>query len=262
MMDANCRTRWEHLVKIHFLTKGLILRAEELEFWDHKTYIQPIREERDAFEHVCRGVADYLGLKSPKTGGDYLSSTLEAARKHTVRAFFDAADWYGSVLRTGIRTRLSPYSSQTIRSAIPDYFTGLMLRIDEIIDRIVQCREEKDASDEPGTYQEAKTYADLVLELEGVYRRVSKAIPALEQLHTEELARLAAEREEAEKKRREDRRASYAIKVAAGVTVAAILTIVGTLFAYSQTTSSTEEHELPAVQIDGQSSPVSPSERE
>ena len=49
-MDDAYNDQWEQLVRIHFATKRLILRAEETaEFSDHRTYIQPIREERDAF---------------------------------------------------------------------------------------------------------------------------------------------------------------------------------------------------------------------
>jgi hypothetical protein len=157
-MDNEWKVPWEQIVKIHFCTKRITLQAEELEFLENRTYLQPIREERDAFEHICRAVASQLGWGKHPNDTTYIKASFEGARKHAVRAFFDAADWYGCVLRAGIRECLECYSPECIRDVLPDYYSKIQLRIDEIVDGIVRCREEKDASDETGTYQEVVAY--------------------------------------------------------------------------------------------------------
>lgn len=231
-MDDQWRVPWEQIVKIHFETKRITLRAEELAGLDNRTYIQPIREERDAFEHVCRAMACVFGLREPAGDASYIAGNLEAARRHAVRGFFDAADWYGTVLRAGIRTRLEPYSSECIRTILPEYYPRSQVRIDEIVERIVQCREEKDASDEAGTFQEVKAYGELVLELEDIYRSVWGAVPYLEELHKEERARKRAQEQNAQKSRWRERPWSLAIGVVAGLLVLFITGVAGWLLGH------------------------------
>jgi len=233
-MDDECRTRWEHLVKIHFATKRITLRAEESLALDHRTYIQPIREERDAFEHVCRGIASYLELTSHAGDECYLAECFDGARKHAVRAFFDAADWYGQVLREDIKEKLTPYSHECIRTALPDYYPISRMRIDQIAEGIVACREQKDASDEAGTYQEVVTYSKLLEELETIHQRVRDAVPAMEELHTEERTRQLADAQKELTQRRAERPWSLIISISAGLIVAAICAIGGYLFGLSR----------------------------
>lgn len=222
-MDNDCRTRWEQLVKIHFETKAIVLRAEESLELENQTYIQPIREERDAFEHVCRGVYSYLGKGKNPHDGEYLAACFEAARKHAVRAFFDAADWYGQVLREAIIGRLKPYSHQCIRTVLPDYYPVTRQRIDNIAEAIIACREEKDASDEAGTYQEVATYREVLRELETIFRGVRDAAPTLEEVHEEEHSRQLAERQQQHRNRLAERPWSLVIGIVAGLVAAGII---------------------------------------
>lgn len=218
-MDSDCRTRWEQLVKIHFETKKLILRAEENSLFGHNTYLQPIREERDALEHICRGVASYLGLGNHAGSREYLATTFEAARKHVVRGFFDAADWYGTVMRGSIREITQRYNSQSIRVALPDYYAILAPRLDEIVARIVKCREEKDASNDAGTYQEVISYGSLIAEIDDVYRQVSHAVPQLEELHKEEVAQAADTKRKETRRLCREKTLAFLVAVLAGIVV-------------------------------------------
>jgi hypothetical protein len=228
-MDNEWRSIWEQIVKIHFATKRITLHAEELEYLGNKTYLQPIREERDAFEHVCRAIGSDLGLAKLPRNHDYIAGNLESARKHVVRAFFDAADWYGTVLRAGIRERLEPYSQQCIRSVLPQYYSEMQVRIDAIVHRVVQCREEKDASDQAGTYEEVVVYGNLVAELEEIYRKVWTSVPYLEDLRQKENAQQLAEKKESQRIRWLERPWSLAISFIAGLLILAVTAISGCL---------------------------------
>lgn len=228
-MDDEWKTPWEQIVKIHFCTKRLTLHAEELEFLEHATYLQPIREERDAFEHICRAAVSQLGWGKHPNDKTYIASSFEAARKHAVRAFFDAADWYGCVLRAGIRERLERYSPQCIRIALPDYYRQIQLRIDEIVESIIQCRQEKDASDEAGTYQEVVVYGNMLEELEGFYKTVCQSAPSLEEVQRKLQAEKDAKEEEEQEARQRERPWSLLISVIAGLIVAGLVAVGGYL---------------------------------
>ena len=44
---------WDSICQIYFLTKHYLLLAEELSD-DFDTFLQPVKEHRDAFDHVAR----------------------------------------------------------------------------------------------------------------------------------------------------------------------------------------------------------------
>ncbi len=223
-MDDTCDDQWRALVRIHFATKRVTLCAEEmLDFSDHRTYIQPIREERDAFEHVCRAMANRLGIGKTPTDSTYINGNLASARKHAIRAFFDAADWYGTSLRVGIRKRLEPYSHSCIQAVLPVYYSRIRMRLDEIVNGIVQCRKEKDVSNTPGTLAEVDEYYKLIIEVEGLFKEVSAAIPYLETEDIAEKSRHQAQAAEQGRQRRAERPWSLVIGIAASSIVAVIV---------------------------------------
>ncbi|MEA1950851.1 MAG: hypothetical protein U9N87_05670, partial [Planctomycetota bacterium] len=63
---------------------------------------------------------------------------------HAYRAFFDAADWLGMVLREAITATLYQYAPECISAAIPDYYATMKPRIEDICGEIAQIRDDKD----------------------------------------------------------------------------------------------------------------------
>ena len=91
---------WKLIVLLQETVKALVIWAEENDVDKLETFLQPIKEQRDALEHLCRVKAAELGLK---TGGEdidkYILINIEKAIGHLYRAFFDAADFLCIILR-------------------------------------------------------------------------------------------------------------------------------------------------------------------
>ena len=47
------KTYWDNICKIYFLTKHYLILSEEISD-DFDTFLQPIKEHRDAFDHIAR----------------------------------------------------------------------------------------------------------------------------------------------------------------------------------------------------------------
>ena len=162
---------WDAICKIYFLTKHYLILGEEMSD-DFDTFLQPIKEHRDAFDHIARvygqdflddGVADLE---------KYQCENMNKAVGHVYRAFFDAADWLTYICRRKIREMLSGKTYKEIVSVYPQY-KDLKSRLIEIPEEIAKIREKKDVSDEEGVLiQEVETYKNLLDELLSSYKEI------------------------------------------------------------------------------------------
>jgi hypothetical protein len=123
---------WRILVELHNRIKALLLFAEECEI-EHRTFMAPVIQQRDALDHIMRAQAAELGMR--EGGDDYIATNLDKALGHCYRAFFDIADWLSTRLRERILDALKPHSTACIREVLPEYYARWRPRIDEI------CRE-------------------------------------------------------------------------------------------------------------------------
>lgn len=77
---------WDKICQIYFLTKHYLLLAEELsEGFD--TFIQPLKEERDAFDHIARVYGHKYLSRKVSDVDSYCTSNMRKAVQHTYRAF-------------------------------------------------------------------------------------------------------------------------------------------------------------------------------
>ena len=84
---------WKKIYQLHQKTKIYLLTAEEISE-NGDALIQPLKEHRDAYDHIVRIFASTT--KKVPEGYDYYSyikGNLEKAYGHEYRAFFDTADW-------------------------------------------------------------------------------------------------------------------------------------------------------------------------
>ena len=97
---------FDEISQVHMYTKHYLLMAEELSE-DGVTFLQPLKEHRDAYDHLTRIYAlplkDTKGVEKEK----YIMDNLKKAFGHEYRAFFDTADWLTYICRKYIRTELS-----------------------------------------------------------------------------------------------------------------------------------------------------------
>ena len=79
---------WRQISNIHLLTKHYLLIAEEI---DERAFIQPLKEHRDAYDHIIRIYGIDFTEKKAANLKQYKESNMKKALGHEYRAFFDTA---------------------------------------------------------------------------------------------------------------------------------------------------------------------------
>lgn len=167
---------WKNICTIHFFTKHLILLAEELSF-DGNSFFQPLKEHRDAYDHIVRVYTVKMGLKKIKNAENYIQDNMSKAIGHEYRAFFDAADWFSIVLRENVNSVLQGKDYEYIVSRYPKYpefkkeFIGLPKKIADL-------REHKDIGSDMNisVYDKIEEYTKLLDSLADKYMELAKAL--------------------------------------------------------------------------------------
>lgn len=77
---------WENICKIHSLTKHYLLLSEELSL-EGNSFIQPLKEHRDAYDHVIRVYAMKNNISNMKKSNEYMEKNMSKALGHEYRAF-------------------------------------------------------------------------------------------------------------------------------------------------------------------------------
>lgn len=120
-MSTKMSAHWERLCELHSRTKHYLLIAEELSE-DGSVFLQPMKEHRDAYDHITRAYSaefqDALPTKESKS--EYMDRNMKEAYSHEFRAFFDTADWLSFICRKYIRTMLRNQSIKNLH-AFKDY---------------------------------------------------------------------------------------------------------------------------------------------
>lgn len=133
---------WENICKIHSLTKHYLLLSEELSL-EGDSFIQPLKEHRDAYDHIIRVYAMKNGISNIKKSNEYMEKNMSKALGHEYRAFFDTADWLALICRERINTLLKGKTMQEIEKKYPKYRELKLLLLD-LPYEIADLRENKD----------------------------------------------------------------------------------------------------------------------
>lgn len=115
-MSKKMLAHWESLCELHSRTKHYLLIAEELSE-DGNVFLQPMKEHRDAYDHITRAYATEFQdeLPTKETKDEYMDRNMKEAYSHEFRAFFDTADWLSFICRRYIRTVLRNQSSKDLK---------------------------------------------------------------------------------------------------------------------------------------------------
>ena len=113
---------WKKICEIHEVTKRYSLIAEEISE-DGSIFLQPMKEHRDAYDHMLRVLNTIIGRKRFPDNAletSYISSNLSKAYGHEYRAFYDTADWISFYCRKFIRDSLNSIPEER-RRELPNF---------------------------------------------------------------------------------------------------------------------------------------------
>lgn len=132
MTDLTARYSW---------VKKIYIEAEECDP-DLSTNLQPFNEFKATLDHLFRMIEKILSPKDSTPGEpiERLRNEYRSIRGHLCRAFFDIADACGMSIREQISRDLAPYSTETIRLALPDYYPNWRPQLELLSQKIASYR--------------------------------------------------------------------------------------------------------------------------
>ena len=161
------------LSDIHVKTKHYLLIAEELSL-EGVAFLQPLKEHRDAYDHLMRIFALHRREELPKNFkiDFYITDNLKKAYGHAYRAFFDTADWLTFICRRYIRSSLSNLKIRKKYEDAGHSFSEAKKLINEVPWQIAQYRENKDISDDKKAIKEVEQYTETLDHLLQIYKDI------------------------------------------------------------------------------------------
>lgn len=181
LFDEKYRELWIKIIDVHKKTKDLYLLSEEYAE-NLKMFIQPIKEMRDAYEHIVRAYDRIIEPKgSNEENEEYIKVNLDKALGHEYRAFFDTVDFLSITFRYKISEALKGYSYREIVEVYPEY-ANMAIRLTEIPEEIALLRKDKDIGKKTQISNIITKYKDIVIdELLCFYKTIYQQIlPYLE----------------------------------------------------------------------------------
>lgn len=172
-----CR-KLDTIGQIHMLTKHYLLIAEEISE-EGVTFLQPLKEHRDAYDHMMRVFYLPRRLEDPKVPAEfdrdeYIETNVEKALGHEYRAFFDMADWLTFICRRKIREELSLRRVKQAYTAKygEDAFQKAKKLINTVSFEIAQYRTEKDIGKKGSSLSDVLNYKGTIDQLLEIYKQV------------------------------------------------------------------------------------------
>ena len=154
----------KRIFEVYFHAKAVVLAIEEIDS-RQATVLQPMQEQRNALDHIARAEGVRLGVEGvtlqeviedlparldneelKNVTDDYIARNYDKALGHVYRAFFDAADIYGLILKEKIECIIDKYAAAVINTICPHYYTQLVDRIAEAQEGIAEARRTKDVT--------------------------------------------------------------------------------------------------------------------
>lgn len=164
---------FDKISEVHMYTKHYLLISEEISE-EGITFLQPLKEHRDAYDHLIRVFS--LPIKDQETKNvnveKYVLDNVKKAFGHEYRAFFDTADWFTYICRKYIREELSFSAKKKKYEGTYDDFQNVKEFINKVPFMIAKYREKKDVSDQGSILDEVLDYKNTMDELLCIYKRV------------------------------------------------------------------------------------------
>jgi len=178
--DNNVEMR--QLAELYIVVKETIIFFEEVNP-DQKTDIQPINELRNAFDHLMRATAVRTGLKKEENPDDYICKQLDKSYGHVYRAGYDTVDFLCLTLKGYISKALNGYHTNSIREAIPEYYSEIKPKITKLENEITKYRSKKDVGE--NNHERLLNYIAVARDLGNLRARIDAAIPSILELEAQ-----------------------------------------------------------------------------
>jgi len=178
------------------ILKDLALYAEEL---NSESFLPPINEIRDAFDHLMRMYSVLFGLRDGDS--EYIKENLDAVFRHVYRASFDYLDYIRIYQKDYMHRRLEGISQQTIVNLFPEYYREILPEIESCLEDIPLYKASKDIG--KPDMETVERYHAKVLKMRDYCAQINKMAPAL----IEAESKLRGEAEQRERKESGIRRA-------------------------------------------------------
>lgn len=140
---------WGTFINVYNKTKEIYIKSEEYDT-EFCSIIQPIKEQRDALDHIVRS---YSEMRSPANGTseanlEKIDQNFNKAIGHIYRAYYDSADIFTIILRQRISELLNEYSYAEICSCWDDY-KNYRKELNKIPKRVANLRFKKEVKANP-----------------------------------------------------------------------------------------------------------------
>lgn len=221
MTDLTARYSW---------VKKIYIEAEECDP-DLSTNLQPFNEFKAALDHLFRMIEKILSLANCTSDRSFeqLRNEYRSIRGHLCRAFFDIADACGMSIREQISRDLTPYSTETIRIALPDYYPHWRPQLEMLSQKIASYRLNKGSiqpDQETGLFKEYQTTIEQMLAI-----RQSVIVNACSLQEVGERLKREASQQEQQNEATENSRRQFSKKLAVisaltGAIVGSLLTLL------------------------------------
>lgn len=170
--DFSSHEYWDNICELFSKIKKYLLLIEELES-EHATVMQPVKEQRDALDHIVRAYGIYTYLNNSSSDNEKWNDfykEFERAKGHLERALNDSADILSIILRERISAYLSDFSYKEILSKWSDYPNErkFLIKVDE---QISMLRNRKINS-----IEHMKEYDKIIDRLKDIYYKVTEDI--------------------------------------------------------------------------------------
>jgi len=160
----------------------LYLKVRELMFYadevhpEKKTFIPPINEIRNAFDHLMRVFAVKFELKTTDKE-DYITDNLDMALSHVYRAAFDLLDYISIYLREKILDEINEISPEALTIVFPEYYQKIRPDIEKASTEMSDFRSRKYIS--CPKIDDVIKYAEIIERLKSHLNKILEIKPSL-----------------------------------------------------------------------------------
>lgn len=179
----------EIILAKYSVIKELYIECEETDP-ELKTNLQPLNEFRAALDHIMK-----IWLSMLDGNEDDILEQFRKLNSHLDRAFYDVCDMLSINYRNKIADTLESYEVDTIRTALPTYYSDIKPFIVEVGCRIAKYRYKKGTvnSTSEQTLEGFEEYKQDVFILREYYQQVITAQTQLEEIAKKERKRISKE---------------------------------------------------------------------
>ena len=178
--DEEVEIKLRELSELYLVVKETILYFEEIN-QEQKTDIQVINELRNAFDHLMRVTSTWVDVKQPSDDPDqYILKNLDKSYGHVYRAGYDTVDFLCLTIKKEIANDLKRFHSDSIQTALPDYYSEIKPSLVELENEITKYRSKKDVTEDD--HGRLIGYIKVARELGDYRKKVAIAIPSLTEL--------------------------------------------------------------------------------